>query len=58
MQITDSDIKKFKRLYKKYFGVSLNTKTAKSKLSALVKQMEVTYRPITVNDLEKLNRRI
>ena len=55
MDFTTTDIKTFKRLYMKYFNIRLNDKLARLKLAMLVRQMEITYQPITKEQLEKLS---
>jgi hypothetical protein len=54
MNLTPTDIKKFRQLYIKHFDIKLNDDDAQEKLSALVRQMEITYRPISINQLSKL----
>ena len=53
MELTVADIKEFKRLYKRHFGVSLSNKEAQYKLRMLVKQLELVYQPITERQLFK-----
>lgn len=47
MEFTDTDLRKFQGLYRKHFGMELDRDTAYRKLSLLVRQMEIAYRPIT-----------
>jgi len=54
MKILDSDIKKFKSLYLKYFNIELSDDEARKKLPLLVRQMEITYQPITKKQLVEL----
>lgn len=54
MQLLDTDIAKFKKLYKVKFNISLDDNEARLKLSMLVRQMEIVYQPITVQQLENL----
>lgn len=54
MNITDSDIKKFQVLYVKYFGKKLDVSVARTELSALVRQMEIVYQPITQTQFDEL----
>lgn len=51
----DKDIAKFKGLYLARFGIEIDDETARRKLSALVKQMEVIYRPIKRDDAIYVN---
>jgi methylphosphotriester-DNA--protein-cysteine methyltransferase len=53
MQLAKSDLKQFKLLYQKHFGIELDNKQAQRKLALLVRQLEVTYRPITKVQAEK-----
>ena len=52
MQLTKSDIAKFKKLYKEKFDIDLDDHEARHKLSLLVRQMELVYQPITKQQLE------
>jgi len=54
MEILDTDIAKFKKLYKEKFNIDLDNHEARHKLSLLVRQTEIIYQPITVHDLEDL----
>jgi|GEM_PF-1412043 len=54
MDILDTDIAKFKKLYKEKFDIELDNHEARHKLSLLVRQMEIVYQPITVQQLENL----
>ena len=53
-----SEIKKFKELYKKHHGVTLDSKTAFLKLCLLVRLVEITHqRPTNENGNENQNVR-
>lgn len=54
MKILDTDIAKFKKLYKEKFKIELDDHEARHKLSLLVRQMEIVYQPISVHGLEDL----
>ncbi len=54
MKLTNSDIRQFQDLYAKHFGIELNKHEASLKLSLLVKQLEVIYRPITKGQFDNL----
>ena len=54
MDFTTADIKTFKQLYMKHFNIRLNDKLAKLKLAMLVRQMEITYQPITEEQFRRL----
>jgi hypothetical protein len=44
--ITDADVAEFQGLYEKQFGRPIDRKDAFKKLTLLVRQMELVYRPI------------
>jgi hypothetical protein len=52
MEILNTDIAKFKKLYKEKFNIELDDHDARHKLSLLVRQMEIVYQPITKQQLE------
>ncbi len=54
MELLDSDIIKYQKLYKAQFGKDIDKHTAREQLSKLVRQMEIVYQPISVHDLEDL----
>ena len=54
MELLDSDIIKYQKLYKAQFGKDIDKQAARHELSLLVRQMEIVYQPITVRDLENL----
>lgn len=53
MQLTASDVKHFQSLYEKHFGIVLDKKQASRKLALLVRQLEITYQPITKEQATK-----
>ena len=53
-EITEKDIAEFRKLYNEKFGMEIDDQTARKKLSMLVRQMEVVYRPITKSQIDKL----
>ena len=53
--VTSSDIKEFRTLYQKQFGIELGTFEARTKLELLVRQMELVYQPITKQQLRSIN---
>ena len=55
MKLLKSDVSHYKTLYAKYFGVELDNNNARKSLALLVRQLEITYRPVTRNQLIKLN---
>jgi hypothetical protein len=52
--LTDADITKYQKLYKARFGKDIDRHTAREQLSKLVRQMEIVYQPITVEQVEDL----
>jgi hypothetical protein len=50
--LTDADIEKMQVLYKTHFGIELDKDEARTKLSLLVRQMELVYVPITAQQLK------
>lgn len=57
MKLLGSDIKKFRGLYVKYFNIKLSDTELRTKLSLLVRQMEIAYQPITKKQLAELFER-
>lgn len=57
MELTKSDIAKFKKLYKEKFDIELDDITARQKLALLVRQMEIVYQPVTKQQVEELRKR-
>ena len=55
MKLLKSDVSHYQTLYAKYFGVELDNNNARKSLALLVRQLEITYRPVTRNQLIKLN---
>jgi hypothetical protein len=53
MTLTYADIKKFQEMYVKYFDKKLTDDVARKKLTALVRQVEITYQPVTITQLSK-----
>lgn len=51
--LKETDIKRFQKLYRLRFGIELDHDTAHRKLAILVRQMEVMYRPITVEQAKE-----
>lgn len=52
MELTISDIEKFKKLYKEKFDIDLDDHEARHQLSLLVRQMEIVYQPISKQQLD------
>lgn len=57
MQITDSDLKEFKRLYKKRFGKDISNQEALESATSLLNLVRTVYIPITKGDSTKLEER-
>jgi len=51
--LTDNDVKKFQRLFSKQFGVNLSHDDAYRKLTMLVRQMELIFKPISQKRYEQ-----
>lgn len=51
------EIKRFKDLYEKHYGIRLNTQTAIVKLCLLVRMVEITSRPL-INEYENGNENV
>lgn len=54
MELLDTDVAKFQKLYCTSFGVELDYQSAHAKLSMLVRQAELVYKPITRKQLNAL----
>lgn len=57
MKLTESDITQFQALYLRYFGEQIEREAARMQLSALVRQMELVYRPASYAELERQFKR-
>jgi len=57
MEITDKDVADFQDLYKAEFHKVIDAQTARHKLTLLVRQVELTYSPVTTEQIEELARR-
>lgn len=53
--VTQSDVKEFRKVYQKKFGIELGAFEARTKLELLVRQMELVYQPITKQQLQIMN---
>lgn len=53
MEIRMADILAFKRIYKVNTGAEINDDEARQRLTALVRQVELIYRPITAEQLKR-----
>ena len=53
--VTPTDVSKFQRAYKKHFGIALEVFDARTKLELLVRQMELVYQPISVQQSRSIN---
>lgn len=54
---SDDQIAKFQILYKKRFGVNLSREEVCEKLESLVREVEITYKPMTEKEFEQLQQR-
>ena len=57
MHLTEEDITKFQRLYKKHFGEEISREQAHEEGIKLVRLMQLIYKPMTKADYEKLLKR-
>ena len=53
MRLSDEDIKKFREIYKEYFGKEINREKAVEDGYALVRLMQLIYKPVLKSDFEK-----
>jgi len=51
--LNDNDVKEFQQLFKRQFGVMLSQDIAYRKLTMLVRQIEMIYRPINQKRYEQ-----
>lgn len=54
MEITHKDITDFQQLYEQKFGQLLNLEVAEEKLLLLVRQVQITYSPISFSELDSV----
>ena len=57
MHLTEEDITKFQRLYKKHFGEEISREWAHSEGIKLVRLMQLIYKPMTKEQYERLLKR-
>lgn len=55
--LSEFQVEKFQKLYKKHFGVEISRKDAYAKGISLVRAMELVYRPMTKEEYEQLQKR-
>lgn len=55
--LDESDIEKFQEIYKKQFGKEISTEEAYEKGAKLLRLVQLVYRPITLEQYEKLQQR-
>lgn len=55
--LADDQIKKYRILYKERFGVELSRAEVCEKLESLVREVELTYLPMTEKEFEQLQKR-
>jgi len=51
--LTKKDIRDFQALFNKLFGFAISDEAARIKLSCLVRQMEIIYKPLTRPEYDK-----
>jgi len=55
MELTDTDIAKFQRIFRKLYGIELDRDNAYRLLARMVRQVELVYQPITQEQLDRYN---
>lgn len=55
--IPEKQLKKFKEIYKKCFGKDLSDDDALEKATKLLRTVEITYKPMTVEQYKALQKR-
>ncbi len=55
--ISQESLEKFKQLYKDHFNIELSNEDALDKAIKLRRMVEIVYKPITLEDYEKLQKR-
>lgn len=53
MKLSSKDIADYKRIYKARYSAEIDDETARRELSALVRQLELIYRPITAEQFKR-----
>jgi hypothetical protein len=54
MQLTEADVGKYQKLHRQHFGIEVSHDEAREQLTALVRLVELTYKPITTEQLAAL----
>ena len=54
--ISEEGIKKFQELYKTHFGEEISKEKAYQSASRLLRLVQIIYKPMTVEELEKVKR--
>lgn len=54
MKLTKSDIKRFQSMYVEHFNEEIAEDEARAELTLLVRQLELTYRPLKISELDKV----
>jgi hypothetical protein len=57
IDITAKDVEEFQSIYKQKFGKNIDSIMARKKLTLLVRQMQIVYKPIKKEQLEELARK-
>jgi len=57
MQIPEEHLNKFKKLYKKQFGIELSDSEALDKATKLIRLVEIVYKPMTEEEFKALQKR-
>ena len=56
MQISDKQIEKFQKLWKKEFGKEIEKGKAREEALKLIRLVELVYKPIKKSDLERYGK--
>jgi len=54
MKLTEADIKKFQDIYREYFGKEISKEKAYEDGIALVRLMQIIYKPVRKADYQKI----
>lgn len=53
MEFTNEEVQQYKELCQKYFGTELSDREARIKLADLVMNLELIYRPVSVEQIHR-----
>ena len=55
--ISEKELKKFKAIYKKEFGIELSDQDALESATKLLRLVEIIYKPMTKEEYERVQKR-